>query len=298
MVWGSLIAWYLFLAGAGAGAFIASAYIDYFYPNNIKMRVAGRIIAPVLLGVGLLLLMLDAEAGLHNPLRFFGLVLNPASVMTLGVYFICVFLPVSLVSAVLEVLKKKVPLWLSGVGVVFAFAVAAYTGFLLGVVQAYPLWNNAVLPVLFVISALSSGMALTSLVGLAIDRHQFQEMESFKRWHLIIGGVEIVVIATMLIIVSTGSGAGAASVSSLVSGQYAPVFWGGLMVYGLLVPLFIQGSEIWRKTKSSRESLEVTSSQDSLGAFALHALGEIGTVTGGILLRFLVIFAAVPIVFL
>ena len=90
--------------------------------------------------------------GLHNPLRFFWLIANPGSVMTLGVYFICVFMPVALVSALLEVLKKPVPKWLTWVGIVFAFAVAAYTGFLLGVVKAFPLWNNAVLPILFVVS--------------------------------------------------------------------------------------------------------------------------------------------------
>ena len=135
MVWGPMIAWYLFLAGASAGAFLTSAFVEVKYPESVKMRVAGRIIAPIFLGIGLVMLMLDAEAGLHNPLRFFWLIANPGSVMTLGVYFICVFMPVALVSALLEVLKKPVPKWLTWIGIVFAFAVAAYTGFLLGVVR-------------------------------------------------------------------------------------------------------------------------------------------------------------------
>ena len=90
----------------------------------------------VIVGIGLLMLMLDAEAGLHNPLRFFWLISNPGSVMTLGVYFICVYMPVALAVAVLEILKKRVPKWLTWIGIVAAFAVAAYTGFLLGVVSA------------------------------------------------------------------------------------------------------------------------------------------------------------------
>ena len=44
-------------------------------------------------------------------------------------------MPVALVSALLEVLKKRVPKWLTWIGIVAAFAVAAYTGFLLGVEQ-------------------------------------------------------------------------------------------------------------------------------------------------------------------
>ena len=89
------------------------AFVEVKYPESVKMRVAGRIIAPIFLGIGLVMLMLDAEAGLHNPLRFFWLIANPGSVMTLGVYFICVFMPVALVSALLEVLKKRVPKWLT-----------------------------------------------------------------------------------------------------------------------------------------------------------------------------------------
>ena len=118
MVWGPMIAWYLFLAGASAGAFLTAAFVEAKYPESVKMRVAGRIIAPIFLGIGLLMLMLDAEAGLHNPLRFFLLVSNPGSVMTLGVYFICIYMPVVLAAAVLELLKRRVPKWLMWIGVV------------------------------------------------------------------------------------------------------------------------------------------------------------------------------------
>lgn len=52
--------------GASAGAFLTSAFVEAKYPDSVKMRVAGRIISPIFLGIGLLMLMLDAEAGLHN----------------------------------------------------------------------------------------------------------------------------------------------------------------------------------------------------------------------------------------
>ena len=207
MVWGPMIAWYLFLAGASAGAFLTSAFVEVKYPESVKMRVAGRIIAPIFVGIGLLMLMLDAEAGLHNPLRFFWLISNPGSVMTLGVYFICVYMPVALAVAVLEILKKRVPKWLTWIGIVAAFAVAAYTGFLLGVVKAFPLWNNAVLPILFVVSALSAGLAATSLVGLLVDRERFEQMWLIKKSHVILSAVgdkKIQVIKAVRAITSLG----------------------------------------------------------------------------------------------
>ena len=288
MVWGPMIAWSLFLAGASAGAFLTSAFVEVKYPESVKMRVAGRIIAPIFLGIGLVMLMLDAEAGLHNPLRFFWLIANPGSVMTLGVYFICVFMPVALVSALLEVLKKPVPKWLTWVGIVFAFAVAAYTGFLLGVVKAFPLWNNAVLPILFVVSALSAGLAATSLVGLLVDRERFEQMWLIKKSHVILSAVEMVVLATMLIIVSAGSFEGAASVYSLVAGQYAPAFWGGIVLLGLVAPFLIEGYPVFiaKRVETSTTSMVVS------------VIGEAGVLVGGFMLRLLVILAALPVLFL
>ena len=153
MVWGPLIAWYLFLAGASAGAFLTAAFVEAKYPDSNKMRIAGRIIAPVFVGIGLLMLMLDAEAGLHNPLRFALLLTNFGSVMTWGVVFLGGFTVVALVVVVLDFLKKSVPVWLDIVGVVFAVCVAVYTGALLGVCKTFPLWNNALLPILFLVSA-------------------------------------------------------------------------------------------------------------------------------------------------
>ena len=288
MVWGPLIAWYLFLAGASAGAFLTSAFVEVKYPESVKMRVAGRIIAPIFLGIGLVMLMLDAEAGLHNPLRFFWLIANPGSVMTLGVYFICVFMPVALVSALLEVLKKRVPKWLTWIGIVFAFAVAAYTGFLLGVVKAFPLWNNAVLPILFVVSALSAGLAATSLVGLLVDRERFEQMWLIKKSHVILSAIEMVVLATMLVIVSAGSVEGAASVYSLVAGQYAPAFWGGIVLLGLVAPFIIEGYPVFitKRVETSMTSMVVS------------VIGEAGVLVGGFMLRLLVILAALPVLFL
>ena len=288
MVWGPMIAWYLFLAGASAGAFLTSAFVEAKYPESVKMRVAGRIIAPVFVGIGLLMLMLDAEAGLHNPLRFFWLISNPGSVMTLGVYFICVYMPVALVAALLEILKKRVPKWLTWIGIVSAFAVAAYTGFLLGVVKAVPLWNNAILPILFVVSALSAGLAATSLVGLITDRERFEQMWLIKKSHVILSAIEIVVLVTMLIIVSAGSYEGAASVQMLVTGQFAPAFWGGIILLGLIAPLIIEGYPVFitKRAETSTTSMVVS------------VIGEAGVLVGGFTLRLLVILAALPVLFL
>ena len=77
-----------------------------------------------------------------------------------------VFLAVSVVDLALRLLvRKKTPKALDVVGMVLAVCVAAYTGVLLGDAGlAFPLWNMAILPLLFVVSAASTGIAAVLLV--------------------------------------------------------------------------------------------------------------------------------------
>ena len=118
-IWGAIIAWYLFLAGLGGGAFVTSAFLGWRHPEAVSMRKIGHLVAPIVVIIGLCLLMFDAKAGLMNPLRFALLLTNFGSVMTWGVVFLGGFTVISLVVVVLDFVKKRVPVWLDIAGVVF-----------------------------------------------------------------------------------------------------------------------------------------------------------------------------------
>lgn len=287
MVWGVLIVWYLFLAGVAAGTYLTSAFIEMKYPENKKIRKAGRLLTPVLLAIGLIFLMVDAEAGLHNPLRFFALIMNPGSVMTIGVYVICIFMAISIVSAIFELRGKNTPRVLTWIGVAFALGLAAYTGFLLGVVQAYPLWNNAALPILFVLSALSTGISASSLLGIT-DHKSFEAMISLRKSHVILLGLEVVVLAIMLVIVGSSGNTATESALMIVTGSLAPLFWIGVVMIGLILPLSI---EVLRLRKAAEH--ESASVSRGIGIAA-----EVGVLVGGFLLRYVIIMAALPIALL
>ena len=285
-VWGAPIAWYLFLAGLGGGAFIASAFLRFKHPEAEGMRFAGHIIAPAVVIVGLFLLMFDAEAGLHNPLRFALLLHNPFSVMTWGVVFLAAFVLIALVALLLDCLKKRVPAWLEIAGVVFAVCVGAYTGALLGVCRTFPLWNNALLPVLFLVSAVSTGMSSVLLVGALKFPEEFDEAGVLKKFHYVFPIVEIVLVASLCFITSYNSVAGAQSVASLVCGSWAPVFWLGFIVVGLAAPSAV---ETWLLF-IAKPAFEETPPAHYIGAAA-----DAGVLIGGFLLRFLIVMAAVPV---
>ena len=287
-IWGAPIAWYLFLAGLGGGAYITSAFLRWRHPEAQGMRRAGHFIAPVAVAIGLVLLMVDAEAGLHNPLRFALLLTNFGSVMTWGVVFLSVFMVIALATAVLDIMKKKTPGWIELAGAVMALCVAVYTGALLGVCKTFPLWNNALLPVLFMVSALSAGAASVLLVAVFRHADEFNKAGVLKKFHFCLPIVETLLVASLCFITAFKSTAGFESVMSLVAGEWAVWFWLGLVFVGLILPTAL---ETWLLFFSSKEF------EESKKAHLISAASDAGVLVGGFMLRYLVVMAAVPVTF-
>ncbi len=285
-IWGAIIAWYLFLAGLGGGAFTASAFLKWRHPEAVCMRKIGHLIAPIVVIIGLVLLMFDAEAGLHNPLRFALLLTNFGSVMTWGVVFLAGFVIVALVVVILNSTKRPVPIWLDIAGVLFALCVAMYTGALLGVCKTFPLWNTALLPILFLVSAMSAGMSSVLLVSIIRHPEEFNRVSVFKKFHFCLPIIEIVLVASLLFITASNSTAGYNSVMSLLVGDYAPLFWIGLIVIGLVLPTAF---ETWLLFFSPKEF------EESHKAHTISLVSDVGVLIGGFLLRYLIVVAALPI---
>jgi len=65
---------------------------------------------------------------------------------------------------------------------IMTFVVAIYTGFLLSAMNSYPMHNTAVLPALFLFSALSAGAAANNLVSVLLFRADLREEQYFRRY--------------------------------------------------------------------------------------------------------------------
>ena len=284
MVWNGIIAGYLFLAGVGAGSFAFAAMVGWKDPEARKLKMAGMIIGLLCVGIGTLMLVVDAKAGLHNPLRFIMLLTNFNSVMAWGTVILSVFLLVAFVEIVLLWKTKSTPKWLDGVGVALAVCVAAYTGVLLSASPAYPLWNFPVLPVLFLVSATATGFAACELAGYALDREVLERVELPAWVAVALPAVEALVVVVLLVLTGSASGvaaeAGAATVAALTSGSYAVAFWIGFVALGLAVPLAVSCAALAKKRHVN-------------GAMAASWACIL---VGGFMLRYLVVMAAVPIV--
>lgn len=283
MVWDAIIAIYLFLAGLGAGAFALGALTNWAKTPAPTMKKVAFIVAPVAVAVGTLMLVVDAHAGLMNPLRFFGLVSNLGSVMAWGVIILSAFLVVSIIDVIILLVKKSTPKALDIVGAVLAVCVAAYTGVLLGDAGvAFPLWNMAVLPILFIVSAASTGIAITVLITRFAAADEVSALPWLGKAGLVLPVLELALVIVLLAVAGMAGGsagaAGAASVANLVSGPYAVAFWLGFVVIGLAVPFVLEFMS--RRGSQSK---------------ALPMAGEACVLVGGFMLRYLVIMAAVAV---
>lgn len=307
MVWNEIIACYLFLAGLGAGAFFYAALLGFKKPEAKRTRAAGMAIGLAAVAIGTLLLVIDAEAGFHHPLRFFHLFANLSSVMTWGTIFLSVFLVVAFIDLVFMCVKKESVRALDIVGGVLSVCVACYTGALLGVSQVYPLWNLGVLPVLFAVSAASTGFATVELVSALAFKGELRDFALGKKAAQVLPVLEALLILALLIVTGTAGGvmheAGAATVAGILSGRFAPVFWICVVVLGIALPLFAEVSGVVSASKAKRAA-EPDAEPDGATEIdpkacratnALEIASKVGIIIGGFALRYLVVLAAVPV---
>jgi polysulfide reductase chain C len=232
--WGWLVITYLFLAGIGAGAYVTSWWVAKRGVHG-ALSLVGRYLAAPVVAVGTLLLVFDLGAGSHS-LRIFYLYTHPSSIMSLGTWALTIFLVLSVVDGYGPLIGIRRMGWFGDLTALFAAFVAIYTGLLLGVVKVIPFWHNALLPVLFLLSACSTGIAVTILGALTVERRVGGDAETLMGLHRAVIVAEGVVLALFLFFAASGSSAAHFSFSRMVDGSEAVAFWLGLVAAGLIVP--------------------------------------------------------------
>ena len=265
--WPWPIAVYLFLAGLSAGAMMVALLVKWNYHKKQDdsiwdaMVKAGAIVAPITICVGLALLVLD----LGKPLSFYWILIkyNFGSVMSIGVALLLLYTPFAFLFAIIifeeeiekygflallrpisRLIRSFAPLSkaIETLLFVLAIGVGVYTGFLLSAITKLPLWNTPILPILFLTSGFSSGIAANILVGLCCFKHLIHEENVKYLLVLDLRAVlfEIPLIAVLFLGLYFEGGASAlAAKQALTTGQYALIFWLGIVGLGLLTPIAI-----------------------------------------------------------
>lgn len=296
-VWGPLVAWYLFLAGVGAGAYLVGVVADYLGERYRPLVKPGIYLGAPLVGIGSLLLLFD----LGSPLRFLLAFLQPqSSMLSVGIIIISVFIILGVIHIATLLfprlkISQRTLRWLGGINGLFALGTAIYTGLLLAVVKAVPFWNMPLLPPLFLVSALSTGIgAVLLVVGLrrwvtpaaveAEGEKVTKSVHALSRIDIPIIVTELLMLFFLLFIMVASRTMAAESARYLVAGGYAIAFWLGVVVIGLLLPFTL---ESWSLTRGR--------------GLSLARLSDLGVVTGlcllvgGLFLRYAVVAAGASV---
>ena len=256
--------WIAFYAGGlGGGLYLVSLYFNSLW----GMFISWLIIA-VIKGVAHLIF-------LGKPLRFWRIIFRPGSSwLARGIIFVFAFV-------IFAAVQLALTYWLPGTAteIVFkalagiaALSVTVYTGFVLNTVKAVPFWNSTLLPLLFVLCGILGGFGLSVVIGLSGGDVDIAAAETGSRWLLIVNALLIVVY---LWAAANRETTGKKSVMEQMRGNLAPVFWIGIIVLGIIIPLAIAFSSYFVGEVSS----------------ALLVTGVACEVIGGLALRYCVLKA-------
>ncbi|WP_025919882.1 cytochrome c nitrite reductase subunit NrfD [Pectobacterium parmentieri] len=269
LVWDWPIAVYLLLVGISAGmvslSLLLRHYVPIEYNGRNRMIKATAIVAPLAVIFGLVILIFH----LTKPLTFWYLMVfyNPTSIMSLGVmlfqvYFIVMLLwlitlyhdvwltqletvwhrPALTVRArKLAAIIVKNAAVIENLLLVLAVLLGCYTGFLLSALKSFPLLNNPVLPVLFLVSGTTSGIAVMLLAS-AWGRHTSGNSLSLHFIHRVETPVvyaELFLLLAFFVGLLLGGGQKVIAAQTALSGFWGNVFWIGIIGIGIVIPSIV-----------------------------------------------------------
>lgn len=238
---------YLFLAGMGAGLYLAASFVGASARRQLRaprelllVHQKALIVALVLVCVGALFLVLD----LGVPQKMLLVFRRPfGSIISLGAWLIALFAGCLTLNNILYrlffTLSSPITKVLKVLTDILALGVILYTGFFVMGQKAISFWESFVVVILFAASSLSSGLAAFAIISQFSSRTAYPsssaQTASQVDTALII--VEVVALTGLLIAQANGDAAARESVYRLMSGDLAWAFWIFLVGVGLVTPL-------------------------------------------------------------
>lgn len=277
---GVSIAIYFYLTGLSAGSFILSTMAYGFGLKMFKpLAKIGVVFAILLLLMAPVTLIYD----LGQRFRFWHLFpyLNPSSAITYGSFLLTVYPLNCLIYAwfMFRGDQKKTKIF-GLIGIPLAISVHGYTGFILALSKARALWNTAIMPILFLVSAMVSGIALMILVYIIKERFFSSQKEVDKGLVNTLGKMLAAVImldlflilSDLLVLLSADTEAREAALLILTL-DFSPIFLGVEILLGSFIPLFLL---LFPPTSKRLLPVSVAAVLVMIGIFAMRYVMVIG----------------------
>ena len=206
-----------------------SLYLISVYFDSVAGIVLSWIIVALIKGIFHIM-------DLHKPLRAFRMVFGVrTSWISRGLFFVIVFVvfvPIQLF-LLLYFPNTGYQIIFKTVAVISAFGLCLYPGFTLNCLNAVPVWNSAIVPPLFIACGLLGGFAFLEAIGMFSGGTIIKQAETAS-------GVLIPITAllTVIYLISTQyiGPIGKQAVKEIISGHLSALFWGGVIIVGLIMP--------------------------------------------------------------
>ena len=301
--WGWLVAMYLFLGGLGAGAAIVTHILALAGRGRLPRTIRfGTWFGAIALAVGSAVLLIDVGKP-FRAINLFRSFVHWDSWMMRGAWLLLAAMLVNGLSALfwtpwsmklLDRLGKAFdqgrPVWrvvLAVLAIGLNLGVAIYTGLLLGALDFRPLWHTPLLPVLFTVSALDTGIGL--VCGFATLSEKESDTAGIHR--ILEASVVLLILVEGTVLgffvreMAQGTPDAIRSIELWLRGILWPHFWIGVVGFGLAVPFLVAISQLvglgHRSGKWARKIPVV--------------VGAMSCLIGGWLLRFVVLSAGLPV---
>jgi tetrathionate reductase subunit C len=243
---GIFIAVYFYLTGLSAGSFILSTLAYGFGMDQFKpLGRIGVVLATTLLIIAPLFLLLHIGVP-HRAWHLF-VYLNFESPITWG-SFLLVLYPINCIIYGYFMFKDKMKLTriFGLIGIPLAISVHGYTGFILAFGKARALWNTALMPLLFLVSAIVSGIALMILVlyikerffskGKKLDEGLLFNLGKMLAWMIVF---DLFLVGSDLVVLSISHSDAQKAAHLLLGGSFSPLFLVGENLLGKIIPFFL-----------------------------------------------------------
>lgn len=240
------IAIYFYLTGLSAGSFILSTLAYGFEMNQYKpLGRTGVVLATGLLIIAPLFLLIHIGVP-HRAWHLF-VYLNFESPITWG-SFLLILYPINCIIYGYFMFKetRKLTRLFGLIGIPLAISVHGYTGFILAFGKARALWNTALMPILFLVSAIVSGIALMILVCVVkgrffskqkrIDAVLIENLGKLLAWMIVF---DLFLVGCDLLVLLISHSDAQAAAHLILAGKFSPLFLIVENLLGKIVPFVL-----------------------------------------------------------
>jgi formate-dependent nitrite reductase membrane component NrfD len=242
--WRWLIAAYLFLAGVGGGAYLTGVVADLAGgPDWTLLSKIGVFLGMPCVLIGTMFLLAD----LGTPINSWRVWMKPkTSWIARGTIIIVFFMIFAAIHTGWWIWPFAGPLAanesarhvIGVLGAIFAFLTVIYTGLLLAYNQPIALWRTALLPVLFCVSAVSTGIIAIVLIGQRMGTEESQ-LALLAKADLVLLVLEAFILVVFLYN-AYRTIESRFSAKLILAGPVSSTFWLGVVVCGLVVPFLLE----------------------------------------------------------